>query len=689
MGVKLAIAGLLVLAGGLTSASASGSEQGPNAARSGVVLTSRGGGIVAVNLDGSGVRRLTPPRDDAGDHDVVASPDGSMVAFARAYGYVYVLSADGSGPRRVGPGIEPQWSPDGRWIAASTFALGDARARVYLMRPDGGGATVIGRGEDPAWSSDGRWLAYEGDLRNEEPGVYLVHPDGTGKRRIAGSWDYAWSPNGALVAYVSSFGLWLLDPDTGEQRLLARKRQFGADADPGDLSWSPDGRQIALTAQGYGQGPVYVVPLDGSPPRRVGPPTEEIPVWSPDGTRIAYAVDICCPLDGSGTRLTVIDVATAHRIMTVPPIVRADSRDPVWSPDGSRIAFERGNTAGALGGAADVWSVNPDGTELSRLTDAFPFGGVNDVLRWWPGHDAVAPDPAIATVPLPTTARRQARTLYQVVGVDGTRVALQGPGLTVSFAGGRAPWRRVSAFGASAAFAGARVYWASNDRKESWLYTSARPGAKPRQLRYVAGFHPYFVVQSDRSLVAYSLYKSLWRIRGTRMKRIRSERGDIFLRDVDRERILLQSGNRLELVDARGRLLRSFRSRAVRIRGGALSGRRVVALADRWILVFDARSGRLRAKWPVGAPGVWPFAGFIYKSLLPYSDGSALHVLDVDTGHDLVVRIPQVTEPVGGAITKRGLLYTWTATYSTREGRLGIVPLARLMAAVKAAGRTG
>ncbi len=75
----------------------------------------------------------------------------------------------------------------------------------------------------------------------------------------------------------------------------------------------------------------------------------------------------------------------------------------------------------------------------------------------------------------------------------------------------------------------------------------------------------------------------------------------------------------------------------------------------------------------------------MYTSLLPYGDGSALHVLDVDTGHDVVVRIPGVTAPVGGAITKAGLIYTWTQTYSPSPGRMAVVPLPTLVAAVRAA----
>jgi TolB protein len=690
---------VLVAASGavLLAAVVSGRPVSARTGLSGVVLTSRGGGIVAVNLDGPGVRELTHPRDGADDHDPAASPDGSTIAFSRSYGSVYVLNADGSGLRRVGPGIAPQWSPDGRSIAASTFSPDEGLGRVYVMTPDGAGPTQIGRGEGPAWSSDGRWLAYEGDLRNDEPGIYVAHPDGSAKRRLPKAWGFAWAPAGSSLAYVDDAGIELLDAETGQQRRLAAKRLFGVDADPGGLSWSPDGRALALVAKPYGEGSVYVVPLDGSEPRKIGPPTEERPVWSPDATRIAYAIDICCPLDGSGERLTVVDVATGRRTMTVPPLNRAGSGEPLWSPDGGHVLFLRGNTPGAFAeDAADLWVVAADGSGLSRLTSAFPFSGVADPPTWWAGRGAIPAVPGIATVPLAAVAKRQAQATYTIVGADGGRVAVDsvppyprnGARFVVSRAGGRGAWARVDTWANSVGFAGRRVYWASNDRKDMWLYTAARPGARPRELRYVSGYggRPYFTVRSDRSLVAYTLGRSLWLIRGTHMRRIRRESNEITLLDVDgRRELLLRAGGVLELVSSKGKLLRSFPSRGAQIQDGALSGRRVIGIGKSRFLVFDSRTGRLRASWRVGAPGIPPSAGFVYQSLLPYADGSALHVLDVDTGHDLVLRLRNATMPVDGAVTRRGLLYTWTAECSSSEGRAGVVPLAELRAALKTA----
>ena len=68
---------------GLSSASAAGSGV---VARIGVVLIERGGGIAAVNVNGSGVHQLTAPGrfGDNSDDDPVASPDGARIAFYRA-----------------------------------------------------------------------------------------------------------------------------------------------------------------------------------------------------------------------------------------------------------------------------------------------------------------------------------------------------------------------------------------------------------------------------------------------------------------------------------------------------------------------------------------------------------------------------------------------------------------------------
>ena len=64
---------------------------------------------------------------------------------------------------------------------------------------------------------------------------------------------------------------------------------------------------------------------------------------------------------GNATRLTSLSLGVA---------------DPIWSPDGTRIAF---NHAGAVYNDAEIYSVNPDGTGLLSLTNNAYF----DILVGW------------------------------------------------------------------------------------------------------------------------------------------------------------------------------------------------------------------------------------------------------------------------------------------------------------------
>jgi Tol biopolymer transport system component len=615
---------------------------------SGVVLTARGGRILAVNTDGSGVKELTGPGSAA---DPVASPDGSAIAFDDRDG-LYVMKADGTERIRLASGTRPEWSPDGQW------------------------------------------LAYQG-----KSGLYVVRPDGTATHRVARATGFSWSPDATSLAYPSTAGVSAVNVATGARRVLVR----GVDA--ANLAWSPDGHRIAFRGDSYADSPVYVAVLGGSKPRRIGPRTDQTPAWSPDGTRVAYGSGACCRWEGARSNVVEVDVSSGRTVMAVPPLARTASGYPSWSPDGTRLAFKRTNTAGSYfdEGGADVWVVNADGTGLSHVTTAFPFAGVASPPTWWPRRLKIAPDPGIRTVALHTVARRRLGGSYTISGADATRVAIVrssggrtffNAALGVWRGPGRIDWIR-DAGGDSAAFAGLRVYWTTwsfiPGYFDAYLWTAARPGRRPRVLRQreessnAPGPQPLFTVRDDGSLAVYTLHGSLWRLRGARSRRIRHEGTEFSLFAVGGGRILLQrSDRRVELVSSSGKLMRTIASRAKYI-GGALSGRRLVLVGSQKISVFDSRTGQLRTSWPVGAPGVPPSMGFMYKSLLPYSDGSALHVLDVDTGHDLIVRIPGVTEPVTEAVTKAGLVYTWTQTYSTSPGRMAVVPLPDLIASLKAA----
>jgi hypothetical protein len=90
------------------------------------------------------------------------------------------------------------------------------------------------------------------------------------------------------------------------------------------------------------------------------------PVWSPDGTMIAFNRHV-----SGGYRLwTMRADGTLARQLTSVPIVGNSS----WSPDGSRLVF-----GGEPGSDIELYTINVDGTGLQKITDT---GGYASYPQW-------------------------------------------------------------------------------------------------------------------------------------------------------------------------------------------------------------------------------------------------------------------------------------------------------------------
>jgi hypothetical protein len=120
---------------------------------------------------------------------------------------------------------------------------------------------------------------------------------------------------------------------------------------------------IVFASFRHGAAELYLMTPQGTNQTRITSNTgvrDDSPVWSPDGTRIAFVTDRSGNYDIA--ILSSIGVENIVEILTGEG--RQQDTDPAWSPDGTRIAFSSNRD-----GNDEIYLMNADGTNLIRLTN--------------------------------------------------------------------------------------------------------------------------------------------------------------------------------------------------------------------------------------------------------------------------------------------------------------------------------
>jgi dipeptidyl aminopeptidase/acylaminoacyl peptidase len=284
---------------------------------------------------------------------VTPSPDATKVAFvvgtavmegekSEWVSQLHLAAADGSWSRQLTRGeksaTSPRWSPDGRWIAFLSSRSG--KANVWRISPDGGEAEMVtdvkGGVSSFDWSPDGASLA-------------LVMRDvKTDEEEKAAKEKRDWR---TIDANIKHNRLYVVPsaPRGGEPRLLT-----AGDYSVNGLSWSPDGKTIAIEHQktpAVDHWPTSDISLvtiaDGSVrPLVAGPAAESDPIYSPDGTSIAFVKSVEPTRWARAQRVHVVPVdGGAPRALGETP----DGQPGLvgWSADGRRLIV--GETQGVVG----------------------------------------------------------------------------------------------------------------------------------------------------------------------------------------------------------------------------------------------------------------------------------------------------------------------------------------------------
>jgi dipeptidyl aminopeptidase/acylaminoacyl peptidase len=347
---------------------------------------------------------------------------------------------------------EVKFSPDGSRLAYTVInndGSGRPYSQLWIMNLSEVKHIKLASGKEsssnPEWSPDGQWIAYSGTL-NEKSGLIVSRPDGSSVRLLAPlqgtnsplpstGKSISWSPDGKRIAFVSAvpgpetqnatgdpivITRYLYKPDDSEgfSRFNDNRRLhiFVVDVTNGQIKqltdgthyehsieWSPNGEEIVFISNRepnedqFFNYDIFTLKLaDGSLRRLTATESAEYrPRWSPDGKTIVFQAtkrgltDLETTMEDTHIWLMNSDGSNRRELGQM-----IDNRQgsPAWSSDGSTLYFtvlERGNVRlyrlPVTGGQPEVvindrgsvgaWSLNKDNSI------AYAFSSPSDLAQ--------------------------------------------------------------------------------------------------------------------------------------------------------------------------------------------------------------------------------------------------------------------------------------------------------------------
>ena len=248
--------------------------------------------------------------------------------------------------------IEPSLSPDGRYVAYA----GGTHSRLYLRQQGSQPVRLVTSDSGPPqhrprWSPDGARIAFDAERR-----IFVIPAlGGVPRQVVADGWSPTWAPDGQRIAYVLFDTIFTVDLRGGRPVSLAHVRE------PAELTWSPDGRWIALTAgNDVWDGLIHIgniapcrILLIRTADGHVFELTDRssmnvAPTWSPDSRQLLFISN-----RGGARDIYRLRVGTDGRPEGEPDRLTTglDAHSMTLSPSGDRLVYA------TYQGRVNVWSL--------------------------------------------------------------------------------------------------------------------------------------------------------------------------------------------------------------------------------------------------------------------------------------------------------------------------------------------